>query len=510
MSMDMGGVDGVGKVEGGMVEPWTDGGTGTQMQPLFRGDDPGVVADWLLKSWKTARGGKGLLVMGGTWFRWDGKKWVEVGVMEVEDEVVKLVQGLWVWSEGGKRKQLTVKRGLVGDVMRAVEAKVRVREEAAPFWIGGGQGKPDPKTLVSVEDWVYDVAESARVGMLVGFERDETLMEPNVLGVTKAEVEGGGRAVRWERALVEWGGEHPAWAERFERFLGYACMGKRGYSRGLLQAGVVRGGKGTSVRFLKRVMGKGMVKERDLKAFSGEFGMSGLSGARVLVITEMNDLATADGQVAGSRLKSIWGEDPVFVNRKNVRVETSEVLRVAVLMQSNQMPKLPDQGEGLSSKMLVLPYSRSYLNKEEFDLEERLWEERGPIVRRWLEAAMRLEMEKSPEAKWPKPEGSQEVMERFLTKNSPVQQFLKDEFKQVEGGRVETEAVRTRWREWCEKKELSPMPLAPNAVVAKILEEGMWGLKRFRSSETGTRYLMGMVMQWAEGTAGKREAKAGV
>lgn len=492
-----------------VAKEWDSNGKGTELQPLLR-DDPGTVADLMLREWRTLGGRPGLLVMGQTWFKWDGKKWLEVSATEVEDEVVKRVQGLYVFVDGTRKAQLKVKRSLVGDVMRALEAKARVREEAVPFWLGGGEGRPDPKTLIAVEDWVYDVKRSAAEGRLVGFERDELLVEPNVLHVTKAEIDGDARPERWERALVEWGGEHPAWAERFERFLGYACMGKRNYARGLLQAGVVRGGKGTSVRFMKRVMGKGMVKERDLKAFSGEFGMAGLSGARVLVITEMNDLASTDGQVAGSRLKSIWGEDPVFVNRKNVRVETSETLKVAVVMQSNHMPKLPDQGEGLSSKMLVLPYSRSYLNKEEFDLEERLWEERGGIVRRWVEAAVRLEREERPEGKWPSPEGSQEVMDRFMTRNNPVQQFMRDEFVQAEGGRVATEAVRERWVEWCEKKELHPMPLSPSAVVAKMLESGMWNLRRYRNGTTGTRYLLGFTMRWAEGTPGKREDKPGV
>jgi phage/plasmid-associated DNA primase len=178
------------------------------------------------------------------------------------------------------------------------------------------------------------------------------------------------------------------------------------------------------------------------------------------------------------------------------------VLPGFLVVQSNEIPKLPNRGQGLASKMLVLPFANSFLGREDLQLGEKLGQETAGIAvwamqgaKELLEAAegntKRL-TNGNQEPLWPVPGLAEEVMGRFQSLNNPVQDFLEAHYEENGSGFVSTTNLWGMWRQWKVRvgyrEELSQAQL-----VHRVVEESAWKLTRGRLGEERIRGVRGLV-----------------
>lgn len=458
----------------------------TSQPKVVQSDAPMSLARELLELWETPKKRWGVMAWKGTFWEWHGGRWRNRTKEQVVSAVLLALEGaIQVGSD-----PLTVNSKMAEEVVRCIAAITEVPHERLPVWLERTEATTDPEYSIAFEDVVVDVGESAKQGKIMTVERDERLFG----GVTvNCRWDAGAKCPLWEKCCEEWSEGDKEWVELLERYAGYCAMGTRKYARSLGQLGVNRGGKGIPVRLMERMLGKVAVKSRDLITFSGNFGLAGLPEARVLVLTEMNELENVKGEVVASRWKSILGGDGMTVDTKFQPMQ-EVTLRLAVIVQANEMPKLPNKGEGLMSKLLVLPYTRTFLGKENLELEEKLAEEMPGIARRWVEAAVRLEAEADPGKKWPKPRAAEGIIKEHLRSINQLEQFVEDRFIKEPSAKVTTQAVREAYVQWCEEMEVSPdVPM--QQVVETLLEKIPWHLSRHRASADGPRMVKGMAFK---------------
>jgi putative DNA primase/helicase len=164
------------------------------------------------------------------------------------------------------------------------------------------------------------------------------------------------------------------------------------------------------------------------------------------------------------------------------------------VVQSNEIPKLPNRGQGLASKMLVLPFTKSFLGKEDLTLGQRLAAELPGIAVWAMKGAQRLIGEQDSGARWPVPRAAEDAVERFSVLNAPMQEFLDANFEQKDGGFVATSVLWARWLDW-KKTSGTKDEMTQAKLLHRIVEESSWGLTRGRLGGERLRGLRGLAMK---------------
>jgi putative DNA primase/helicase len=144
--------------------------------------------------------------------------------------------------------------------------------------------------------------------------------------------------------------------------------------------------------------------------------------------------------------------------------------------------------------MLVLPFSNSFLGKEDLQLGEKLAKETAGIAAWALQGAKELLEEADAGALWPVPTLAEEVMGRFQSLNNPVHDFLEAHFVENETGFVSTTTLWGVWKRW--KTQVGYREEVSQAqLVHRLVEEGAWKLTRARLGEERIRGVKGLAIR---------------
>jgi putative DNA primase/helicase len=369
----------------------------------------------------------------------------------------------------------------VMNVQAALRALIRLKQSYAPAWLGTAVDSPALERCVAFEDVVVDALTGKTMS------RDELFFEPVVVNCAW---DAGAECPTWMKCLEQWGGGDEKWVSLLQRAMGAMLMPSRRWQRWLLMQGRVRGGKGTIMRVMKNLVGDGL-RGLSMAQMASQFGLWGAEAARVLSVSEFGALNSRESELAVANMKNIVGGDPVTIDRKYMEPIRDVVLPGFLVVQSNEIPKLPNRGQGLASKMLVLPFTNSFLGKEDLQLGEKLAQETAGIAVWALKGAKELLEEGEASKLWPVPTLAEDVVGRFQSLNNPVQDFLEAHFEENATGFVSTTNLWGIWKQWKVKvgyrEELSQAQL-----VHRLVEEGAWKLTRARLGDERIRGVRGL------------------
>lgn len=225
--------------------------------------------------------------------------------------------------------------------------------------------------------------------------------------------------------------------------------------------------------------------------------MDGVQWARVLVVNECHEMTSGEGRVVGARIKEAVGEDPTAVNIKYQRQEQNVRLGVIPWVVANEMPVMPNKGDGMVSKMLVLPFRASFVGREDFGLEAKLKAE-YPGILQWAVRGLRAAMGSDGRGRWPMPRAAEGLAQEFRVRSSPLAAFIQTRFLEVEGGFVSTEVVREEWARFVREHRLSGEQARGYELLGRMREECPWPIRQARQGNTGARGLAGLMVR-AEG-----------
>lgn len=426
----------------------------------------------LARAFADSRGGK-MYVTGGEVWTWEDGRWMVRDAGDSVLEVLRWLEDAWI-SRGDKLVRVGPTPHMAEQVVTCLGAVARAPWGCTPVHLDGRRvGR-----CVLFEDVVVDVAG----GEVAVEPRTEAFVDRMVLPFTWEQASTG-KCERWEQAVEEWSDGDERWGELLRRWGGYLLCGHREYRKWMLMKGRTAGGKGTISHVMRALMGRGSFQTVEMETLAGEFGMGGLPGARVVNISEVSTLEGRGGgkeQVARF-CKQVVGGDPLSVNEKYQRVVKDVEHRLALMMSSNQVPVLPNEGQGLSAKMLVLPITRGFDKVgAEFGLKDRLVREELPGIAAWfVEGARRLEEAVACGGEmWPRPARAEDVEMQYRIMNNPVDAFLETYFGQDEKGFVAGRIVKRLWAKWA--KEVGARRVPENQVLLMIEKETGWVVYRDR------------------------------
>jgi putative DNA primase/helicase len=250
----------------------------------------------------------------------------------------------------------------------------------------------------------------------------------------------------------------------------------------MLMYGKIRGGKGTISSVIRKLVGRDAFMGASLEDLAGGFGMDGLERTKVLSINEVSELDGKSGERVCRVVKNIVGRDPMTVDAKYMRQQRNVIVNAAVIMQSNEIPVLPNKGRGLSGKMLVLPFEVSFEGKEDLDLEGELDRELAGIAAWAVAGAHRLENSRASE-RWPVPKAAERAVHMYHLQNNPFDAFLEARFVRRKDGFVSNGMVRAQWDAWTKANKIR-MHVANNMLPMKIAQGSSWDLRQVRLAES--------------------------
>lgn len=471
---------------------------------VVENDEPMHVARSILETrYKTPNGKPGLRFWQKSFYQWYGGQWVKRDERWMENDLYVALENVeYEVRESGRRsvtERFAPNKNRVAEVARCIEVIQQVHVEGAPCWLGA-QPAPSSKLdhCVAFQDVVVDVAATAQrwdgTGPVewVTFERTEDYFDPVVL------------PVRWEDArdpeyyrekLTEWFSE-PESRELWLRVFGVLLMPTQKYERAPVVLGRARGGKSTNMRLVKRLLGPAFFGTT-MEAMIRPHGLEGMEGARCIVVNECTQLQNAAGQTFSGTWKNIVGRDETAINPKN-KGQFRCVLPGKIVMVSNEIPKLPNKGEGMSSKMLFVNFDNSFRGREDFEMDQKLDQELAGIARMALEAAVRLERERDPGAKWPEGSRSRRVLDEFRLLNNPMDAFLEARFVKMGGQFATRDVIVRQWHDWVSSNNLR-IHVPDNMLLLKLEQESTWGVMRHRTESA--RGMMGLVVRRQEEVA---------
>ena len=438
--------------------------------------EPVKVARRIIARQFTAPGGmRGLWRWKNDWWAWEGGVWRVLDEERIRDRVWLVLEDA-VYERPTQNGPVLVRyspdKQKVDGVVRALEALVRIEAEEVPLWLEGPVEGFEPGETVAFRDRLVNVRTMATM------ERPARWFDTAILPVNYEEDAG---CERWLRAVREWGDGDEMWAELLARWMGYCLMGSRKYARWMLMYGKIRGGKGTISGVIRRLVGRDAFMGASLEDLAGGFGMDGLERTKVLSINEVSELDGKSGERVCRVVKNIVGRDPMTVDAKYMRQQRNVVVNAAVIMQSNEIPVLPNKGRGLSGKMLVLPFEVSFEGKEDLDLEGELVKELAGIAAWAVAGANRLENSKAGD-RWPVPKAAERAVHMYHLQNNPFDSFLEARFVRRRDGFVANGMVRAQWDAWVKANRIR-MHVASNMLPLKLVQGSSWDLKQVRLSE---------------------------
>jgi putative DNA primase/helicase len=424
---------------------------------------------------RTPEGRQGLWYWRGNFWLWHGGVWVMRDAELMHDMIFKWGEDVHCWVRVGKGVALqrwAPTRNKVDDVVGALAAITRSPWTRAPLWTDDLQnnvmGRARPDTCIGFLDKVVSVEK----GEIKVYDRTEAWFDPAVVPV---EYQPEAECPTWMRVLEEWSMGNEDWRKTLQMFMGYSLMSTRKHAKFLLLYGATRGGKGVITRVLKNLIGDSCFWSSSMKSLADTFGLDGAERAKVLSVGEVGQLEWGDGQTFSVILKNILGEDAMSVNIKHKRQMANVVCHAAPILSSNEIPHIPNKGDSITSKMLVLPFRRSFRDKPDLTLTEKLLSELPGIAAWCVQGAKMLEGGEP----WPEVKEAREVVDTYRGLNNPLELFLSSRFVKDQNGFVSNQTILNEWLDYKAKNQLQDKtPL--NHLFVKLETDTSWNLTRMR------------------------------
>ena len=230
-----------------------------------------------------------------------------------------------------------------------------------------------------------------------------------------------------------------------QEWVGYLLTNDYRHHKVMLLLGPKRCGKGTIGRVIQQIVGEANFSGGSLSAFATDSFIDSLRAKPVLFIGDAEKrIAPAKVNQVIERIKSISGNDSVAFDRKFLS-GLSETLPTRFTIAANSVPNLFDDSGALASRLLVLPFTRSFLGFEDLALADRLLAELPGIASWALEGLRRLNQTGRFTTSIMGQAETQYIREAY----SPLARFLAEACALEPSARCTSADLHTAYRAWC-------------------------------------------------------------
>jgi putative DNA primase/helicase len=407
---------------------------------------------------------------GGCWWMWRTTHW-----MEAEPRAVRAL--LWHFTEHasyidakGNPAPWLPNRYKISDVLEALSAIVVLPDDfEQPGWLDGREGGP----IVATSNGLLDIASHKLLPhsplhfgqVSVPFPYDPDASKPK----------------RWHAFLEELWPDEPDAIDVLGEWFGYVISGRLDLHKILVMVGPTRGGKGVIARILTALIGKRNVCGPTLSSLGSEFGLAPLLGKSLAVISDARSGGGKNSSIVVERLLSISGEDMLTVNRK-YRDQWNGKLPVRLHLISNELPRLGDASSAIVGRLVLLLTTRSWLGKENYELETELRAELTGILNWALEGLRRLTIDNG--SHFTRVETAEEAITTMRDLASPVGAFVRERCKLDPEAEIAVDVLYAEYKDWCQACEY---PKSPKAHFGRDLRAACPAVRRTRPRDGSKR-----------------------
>lgn len=229
-----------------------------------------------------------------------------------------------------------------------------------------------------------------------------------------------------------------------QEWFGYVVSGATNFQKMLVGIGPTRSGKGVLSRLLTSILGSENVVGLSMAEMGGGFGMQPALGKSLGIIGDARIPRAGKTRITETLLNVI-GEDAVQVNRKKIAIWTGR-LPLRFMMMSNELPDLPDSSNALTTRMLFLRFTQSFVGREDPTLDDKLKVELPGIFLWALDGLARLQ----ERGRFTAPESGEKLRRQMEEIASPVSAFLASCCTVGAQHTVPKDSLFGAWKNWCE------------------------------------------------------------
>ena len=268
-------------------------------------------------------------------------------------------------------------------------------------------------------------------------------------------------------------------------YFGYAITNDTSLQKGLLLVGPPRSGKGALLRMMATLLGTENVCSPQTSAFSSEFGLQGLIGKQLLTISDARFAGKSVNAFIETML-NIIGEDRVQINQKYKDV-ISVRLHTRLIIASNEVPHLPDASGAVVNRFVAIRLTKSFLGKENFNLEKQLQLELAGILKFFIKGLHRLHKRK----RFFQPKSGESILRNMTSVGNPLKDFVEECCVLGSNYLCLTHALYSSYKLWCDDNGERTLD---NNVFGKNLMAAFSGIVKGQRAD-GTREYRGIALK---------------
>ena len=230
-----------------------------------------------------------------------------------------------------------------------------------------------------------------------------------------------------------------------QEWIGYLLLNDYRHHKVMLLLGPMRCGKGTIGRIIQHLVGDANFTGGSLSSFARDSFIDSLRTRPVLFIGDAAKKVPSSvvNQVI-ERIKGISGNDAVDFDRKYLP-GLSETLPTRITIAANGLPNLFDDSGALASRIMLVPFYKSYIDREDLGLIDKLLPELSGIAS-WALAGLRRLLQVG---RFTEPAVSREELEQIRESYSPLTQFLKECCVMDPSAQCAASDLYAVYRVWC-------------------------------------------------------------
>jgi putative DNA primase/helicase len=408
----------------------------------------------------------------GCFWIWCGTHWAEAEPHAVRAMLYDFTEHAVYLNDKLEPKEWSPNRYKIGDVVEALSAIIILPAEfEQPGWLDGRETGP----IVAVNNGLLDITSrqlSPHTPMFFGqvsvpFDYDPNAPEPK----------------KWNAFLDDLWPDDPDAIDVLGEWYGYIISGRTDLHKILMMVGPTRGGKGIIARILGALLGKRNVCGPTLSSLGGEFGLAPLLGKSLAVISDARSASLkGSSSTVVERLLSISGEDWMTVNRK-YKQQYSGKIPVRFHIISNELPRLGDASGAIIGRLVLLLTKRSWLGKEDHQLEPELHKELTGILNFALDGLQRLAVDNDNH--FTRFEAAEEAIITLRDLASPVGAFVREKCVLDINAEISVDLLYTTFREW---SQACDYPKTPKAHFGRDLRAACPSVRKTRPRDETQRH----------------------
>ena len=234
--------------------------------------------------------------------------------------------------------------------------------------------------------------------------------------------------------------------ESLRLWMGYCLLTSCSMEKFAVFKGASRAGKSTLASVIESIVGRENTASTSLSLIGSDFGLENLMGRKLCVFQDAERASLDRMGVATERIKSLASNDPVGINRKGQSV-VFQRLGVKIAFVCNKLPNFLNDENALTNRMIVFPFSKSFMGQEDTGLKERLTKETQGIFNWALVGARRLLRGE----KLFTSEKGKEALQKLTEQLDSVEGFIAEglEFTGMDHNFISSNELWAAYKQWC-------------------------------------------------------------